>query len=73
MPICRLAYADFKMAYADTFIGCFAVGGLLTKKSGKGVVPLSLLVRCGMDDVSGQRLQRCEVGQLGVDDVNGHA
>ena len=30
MPICRLAYADFKMAYADTFIGRFAVGGLLT-------------------------------------------
>ena len=32
MPICRLAYADFKMAYADTFIGRFAGGGLLTKK-----------------------------------------
>ena len=32
MPICRLAYADFKMAYADTFIGRFAVGGLPTKK-----------------------------------------
>ena len=30
MPICRLAYADFKMAYADTFIGRFAGGGLLT-------------------------------------------
>ena len=29
MPICRLAYADFKMAYADTFIGRFAGGGLL--------------------------------------------
>ena len=31
MPICRLAYADFKMAYADTFIGRFAVGGLLSQ------------------------------------------
>ena len=31
MPICRLAYADFKMAYADTFIGRFAVGGLLCR------------------------------------------
>ena len=30
MPICRLAYADFKMAYADTFIGRFVVLGLLT-------------------------------------------
>ena len=31
MPICRLAYADFKMAYADTFIGRFAGGGLLSQ------------------------------------------
>lgn len=41
MPICRLAYADFKMAYADTFIGRFAVGGLLDAMDD---------VRCQMED-----------------------
>ena len=46
MPICRLAYADFKMAYADTFIGRFAGGGLLVEKDesdGVSVPPPSIL------------------------------
>ena len=46
MPICRLAYADFKMAYADTFIGRFAGEGLLGEKDesdGVSVTPPSIL------------------------------
>ena len=44
MPICRLAYADFKMAYADTFIGRFAGGGLLCEKGATDRLPIAPFV-----------------------------